>query len=323
MRRGAEPVERWTERASTPAEERAAEALRALRAEPALGEPDLARIQNRMTQALRPLRRHARWRWQPALVSLAVLSVAGIAAATIGAVVVQVRKRVIEPLPAEVREKPRRSKGRGPTIVRTTPEAPPVEEVAEPPIPEPAPAPKKESRVPAPRPVEEPPKAPAAAPSDGQEVRLFAAAMRAWRAGDARGALAGVEDYQNLYPDGQFMHEALVVKVGALQALGRSTEALAFLRYLSLDRLPRSAELHVIRGELAAKAGLCEEAVIDFDLVLKREPRGPVGARALYARASCRARLGDDGGAESDLRLYLLRHPVGAHVSEVRRALSR
>jgi hypothetical protein len=158
---------------------------------------------------------------------------------------------------------------------------------------------------------------------DGEEVRMFSAALRAWRAGDARGALAGVEDYQNIFPRGQFAHEVIVIKVDALQALGRSREALEFLRYMSLDGLPRSAELHVIRGELAAKARQCYDALVDFDHVLKRDPGGPLGARALYARASCRARHGDDTGAESDLRLYLLRYPTGAQVSEVRRALAR
>ena len=313
------PVVRWTEKAETPAEERAAVALQALRAEPELEAAALTRIQNRIVVALRPRPLHLRraaWRWQPALLALVTLGVAGIAAATIGAVVVS-RKRVIEPLPTPTQpDKPHRGKARGPTIVPAAeepPAAPPVEEVVEPPAPPPrAEAPAHHAAPASPLPE-----------GDGEEVRMFSTAMRAWRAGDARGALAGVEDYQNIFPGGHFAHEVIVIKVDALQALGRSREALDFLRYLSLDRMPRAAELHVIRGELAAKAELCDEALVDFDSVLKRDPGGSLGARALYARASCRARLGDDVGAEVDLRLYLLRYPGGAHVTEVRRALAR
>jgi hypothetical protein len=323
------PMERWTERAATPAEERAAASLRALREEPDLDGLAQARLQNRILLAVRPVRRRAGWRWQPALLALLTLGVAGIAAATIGAVVVARKKAEFVPLPSSAPEKSRRVKVRGPVVVQAGDAgvvAAPVEagvaaEVA---------APEVEVRAPLPAPVRQAEvrthaAPPAAAPDvdDGEEVRMFSTAMRAWRAGDARGALAGIEDYQNMFPRGHFAHEAIVVKVDALQVLGRSVEALAFLRYLSLDRLPRALELHVIRGELAAKAHLCDEALVDFDRVLKRDPGGSVGARALYARASCRARLGDEVGAESDLRVYLLRYPAGAHVAEVRRALAR
>jgi Flp pilus assembly protein TadD len=147
--------------------------------------------------------------------------------------------------------------------------------------------------------------------------------MRAWRAGDARGALDRIAEYEDLYPGGHFAPEAILVKVDALQALGRSDEALTFLRYQSLAKLPRATELEVIRGELSAKAGRCEEAVADFDQALRHDPGERLGARALYARASCRARLGDEVGAETDLRLYLLRYPNGPHVVAVRRALAR
>jgi hypothetical protein len=306
-------VERWTERAESPVEERAAAAWRALRAEPDLDGLALARIQQRVQQAVRPRRGRMVWRWQPAAVALLVLGVAGIAAATIGAVVVT-RQRV-EIVPISPPEKPRRGKSRTPVIIREAPTAPQPPPVVGPP----APAPRPE---PAARPTPPPPPPPAPA-GDGEEVRMFSEAMRSWRTGDARAALALVEEYQDLFPGGHFSHEAIVVKVDALQALGRSPEALGFLRYLRLDRLPRSAELHVIRGELAAKAGYCEEAVVDFGQVVKRDPGGALGARALYGRASCRARLGLDAEAEADLRNYLLRYPAGAHVSEARRALAR
>jgi hypothetical protein len=113
-----------------------------------------------------------------------------------------------------------------------------------------------------------------------------------------------------------------VVKVDALQALGRSREALTFLRDLSLEDLPRSSDLRLNRAELTARSGGCQAALADLDQVLARDQDRALHARALYARASCRARVGDEAGAEADLRLYLVRHPDGAHIDAVRRALS-
>jgi tetratricopeptide (TPR) repeat protein len=309
-------IERWSERAATPAEARAASALAGLRAEPDLDAVALQRLHHRIAAAVRPRRRRA-WRWQPAVVALLVLGVAGIAAATIGVVVSRRSPVVITPLSSAPPQKSKRAKRRGPLIVAqgdaapVGPPAPPAVEPARPVVEAPKPA--------APRAV---PPAPAKA-GDGEEVRLFSEAMRAWRSGDARGALVRIEDYEDLYPEGHFAPEAILVKVDALQALGRSNEALSFLRYQSLAKLPRSTELEVIRAELSAKAGRCDEALIDLDQVLRRDPGDRLGARALYARASCRSRLGDEVGAETDLRLYLLRYPNGPHVVAVRRALAR
>jgi tetratricopeptide (TPR) repeat protein len=157
---------------------------------------------------------------------------------------------------------------------------------------------------------------------DAAEVALFSSAMRAWRSGDGAAALTELDRYLASYPGGHFAQEAQVVRVDALQALGRSGEALAFLRTLPLAQLPRAAELRVIRGELAARAGQCQEALADFDAVLARDRNDALGPRALYARASCRARLGDELGAETDLRVYLIRYPGGPHVAAVRRVLA-
>jgi tetratricopeptide (TPR) repeat protein len=305
---------RWMDRAATPAQGRAAEALGVLRAEPDLEPVALARIQSGIDVALRSTRRRT-WRWQPALVVVLVLGVAGIAAATIGVVVTRKPAVVVTPLSSDPprRPQPRR---RGPVIVSAredAPVGPPAPPVIEAP---PAPAPSRSAVAPPapPRPAER---------GDGPEVRLFAQATRAWRSGDARGALERLDEYQDRYPAGQFAPEAALVRIDALRALGRSKEALAFLRTLSLAQLPRSAELQVIRGELAAREGRCEEALADLDQVLRHDAGERLGARALYARASCRARLGDEVGAETDLRLYLLRFPGGPHVTDVRRALAR
>jgi hypothetical protein len=307
MKRQAPLIERWSDGATTPAEVRAAASLAALRAEPDLDPVAMARIQHRISMAVRPSRRRFAWRWQPAAVSLLVLGVASIAAATISVVVTRRAPVMIAPLSISPPEKTRRPRHRGPVIVGTKEEAPvgpPAPPVIEPP--------------PAPKPVP----LPAAKSGDGLEVRMFSEVTRAWRRGDARGALDRIDAYEDLFPEGNFAPEVILIKVDALQALGRSDEALNSLRYRSLARLPRSTELELIRGELSAKAGRCDEAVVDFDQVLRHEPNERLGERALYARASCRARLGDQDGAETDLRLYLLRHPNGPHVAAVRRALT-
>jgi hypothetical protein len=308
-------VQRWSERAATPAEARAAASLAVLNTEPDLDEVALNRLRHRIAAGTRPQRRWA-WRLSPAVVALLVLGLAGAAAATIGVVVARRAPVVITPLSSAPPVPKKRTKRRGPVIVAQRDAAPvaPVGPPAPPVIEEPKPVP--------PRPATPPP-VPAARPGDGDEVRLVSEAMRAWRAGDSKGALGAIEDYENLYPAGHFGAEVLLVKVDALQALGRSAEALRILRYTELAKLPRSVELQVIRGELSAKDGNCDEAVVDLDQVLRHEPGERLGERALYARASCRARLGDEVGAETDLRLYLLRYPNGPHASAVRRALAR
>lgn len=344
-------LERWTDRVAplAPAQERAAEQWQALRAEPDLDAMALARLHSRVVHAARPPRRLPHWRWQPALLALVILGTAGIAAATIGAVVKLARPTptpsLLTPPPAPPKP-PRRV-----AVVRPlSPEIPATS------VPAPLPqvpatsAPAREPEVPAtsgarptarvgavpatsgvvgPREVPAtsgvagPREVPAASMGDGAEVRLFSAAMRAWRERDAGRALAHVAEYQSLFPGGHFAHEAMVVKVDALQALGRPREALAFLWSLSLDGVPRAAELRLIRAELSAKAQRCRDALPDLDRVLAGDPGLTLGARALYARASCRAAVGDPAGAESDLRLYLIRHPDGAHIESVRRALVR
>jgi hypothetical protein len=304
-------VERWRDGAGTPEEVRAAQALRAVAGEPGLDELALARLQHRIARALRPARRGF-WRWQPVVVAL-VLGVAGMAAATIGAVVVKRRPPVVTPLPSE-RGKAHRSRPHGPVIVSAQAQSQSL------PVGPPAPAVTKSPPSPPPRPAPKPAPVPA---GDGLEVRMFSQAMQAWRAGDAAGALGRIDAYQDLFPRGHFAPEAILVKVDALHALGRSAEVLDFLRSLSLAQLPRSTELQVIRGELSAKAGRCQEALVDLDEVLRHDPGERLGARALYARASCRSRVGDALGAETDLRVYLLRYPTGPQAAAARRALSR
>ena len=91
-----------------------------------------------------------------------------------------------------------------------------------------------------------------------------------------------------------------------------------------LDRLPldsdgRGRELHVTRGELRSLAGRCVEALPDFEVVLRSAgARSDDRARALYGRASCRARTGDGVGAEQDRERYLKEFPEGPAIKQLR-----
>ena len=82
------------------------------------------------------------------------------------------------------------------------------------------------------------------------------------------------------------------------------------------ERYGRPASVLFI--ELAAPTD-CAFAVADFDrIVVERTPQS-FAERALYGRAACRARLGDEAGAKSDLAEYLRRFPAGRFASEARR----
>jgi hypothetical protein len=135
---------------------------------------------------------------------------------------------------------------------------------------------------------------------------------------DARGALATLDVYRARYPDGTLKHEAETARVDALLLLGRDDEALAELRRLRLQAQGRDLELRLIRGELTAATD-CARAAADFDRVLAERTPPAFAERALHGRAACRARLGDEAGAQSDLAEYLRRFPAGRFAPEARR----
>jgi hypothetical protein len=97
-------------------------------------------------------------------------------------------------------------------------------------------------------------------------------------------------------------YEALILRVEALIALGRSQEA---MRLLDGDALSDSAaprRLLVLRGSLRATAGRCSEGLQDFDRVLAGG--GRPDRQALLGRALCRAKVGDQAGARADRQRY-------------------
>jgi tetratricopeptide (TPR) repeat protein len=151
------------------------------------------------------------------------------------------------------------------------------------------------------------------------EERLLAAAVRALRAKrDAASALAALDAYQARYPQGRMSIEASVLRVDALTALGRQSEALRYLDELDLGRMPGGLERRLQRGELRAASGRVREAVADFDSVLAQTREADSIERALAGRAKCRQRLGDVAAARVDAIEYLRRFPSGPFAPQAR-----
>jgi TolA-binding protein len=279
-------------------DDRLHQALQPLREEPDLDAASLARIARRLGENPRPPLN--RWVWATAVVL--IVAVAGAAAAAIGLV-----RRASPPLRPAVEQSALQPKRR--------PQPPPSRIVEEP-----APAPRRAE----PRHPKLATTTPAAPSPDGAEVELFSQAVRAWKQqADAQAAIDLIREYQRRFPRGHFAGETIVIAVDALTSLGRPSEALRLLQQSALASVPRSLELHLMRGELSAQAGQCRQALADFEKVLEREQSSELAARALFGRASCRTRLSDESGAEADLRLYLERHPDGPQAAAARRALDR
>jgi tetratricopeptide (TPR) repeat protein len=156
-----------------------------------------------------------------------------------------------------------------------------------------------------------------------RESRLLAVALKRLRTGrDYAGALASLSEYDARFPRGLLRNEALLARLDALTALGRSEAALRLLEDLNMSG-PRAIELLVLRAELRANAGHYQDAIKDFEVVLSRASAARLRERALYGRASCRARTGNEAAANGDLDEYLARFPHGSHAAEVRRRLNR
>jgi hypothetical protein len=137
---------------------------------------------------------------------------------------------------------------------------------------------------------------------------------------DPAGALAELELYSARFPSGVLDHEAQSARVDALLMLGRLGEARTVLSKLTLRTGARDRELRVIRGELEADSA-CASAIKDFEAVLGESGSGPLAERAMWGRAACRARLGDERSARKDLADYLARFPEGAHAPVARARL--
>ena len=157
-----------------------------------------------------------------------------------------------------------------------------------------------------------------------REGALLAVALRKLRReGDARGALAALDEYAVAFPNGDLGAEADLVRVEALLAAGERGAALRLLDERA-DVTPRARQALLVRGELRAAAGRCADATRDLGRVLADPPRDGLDERALFARASCLTRLHDYLAARRDLDTYLGHFPDGpraVQAAQIRRAL--
>lgn len=112
-------------------------------------------------------------------------------------------------------------------------------------------------------------------------------------------ALRLLDSYDRDLAKGGLEHEALLLRVEALLALGHRAELLRLLDRTSLTDVAASRALLVTRGELRAAASRCADAIGDFDLVLARSRQ--TDRQALIGRARCRKKLGDGAGSRADI----------------------
>jgi hypothetical protein len=138
---------------------------------------------------------------------------------------------------------------------------------------------------------------------------------------DATAALRSLDLYDRRFPGGLLRGEARIARAEALIALDRRSDALSLLRAIPEDDGGLTRNVRITRGELQAETGRCAEAVVDFNRLLASTDRDGAGARALFARASCRLQDGAVALAAQDLRRYLLIHPDGTFAAAARRAL--
>lgn len=155
------------------------------------------------------------------------------------------------------------------------------------------------------------------------ETALVRAAMSDLRAGAPTRALARLDERDAVFSPGVLAQEAAMVRVEALLAAGRSSEALARLEALPSAELSRRLDLRVAKAELRAATGRCAEALVDLDEVVRADPARTLRERAEYAGAVCAGRLGRRDEARARLERLLERYPDGRFAAEARRALGR
>jgi hypothetical protein len=195
----------------------------------------------------------------------------------------------------------------------TAPRAPsPSDENSAPPSPPPPPSPARPSRpaskhapptrppelriapplAPAPRAGD--PAAPASTTTDGEALReqsrLLAEALVALRERRRpEEALAQLDELARRYPTSALGPEAQLIRVDCALALGQRSLALALLDRMTLAHQPRATELLVVRGELRAEQGRCDEAVADAALALTHAT-GALADRAQRLQSLCHGR---------------------------------
>jgi tetratricopeptide repeat protein len=158
----------------------------------------------------------------------------------------------------------------------------------------------------------------------GQESLQLARAMRQLHHAEPAACLRTLDAYDANFPGGQFSREVFVTRIDAQMALGQRAlvrEELGRLSPGELQALPRGRELRLLQAELVGGTGDCRAALPALEEVLAT-PDDPLRGRALFGRASCRARSGDVDGSRKDLERYLEESPDGPFAAEAKKALA-
>lgn len=157
-----------------------------------------------------------------------------------------------------------------------------------------------------------------------RESRWLASAIAKLRQeGQPEAALAILDQHQSELSAGPLAPEANATRIEALLRLGRNGQALVLLDGQRLSAHGLGREMLVARAELRAEKGRTSAAIHDFDLILSAPSQADgITERALYGRATCRAKSGDRDGAHGDLTQYLNAFPQGRFAQDARSALS-
>lgn len=202
-------------------------------------------------------------------------------------------------------------------LAAAPPPSPEAPETPEPPrLPTPPPRPSLPNSSPAPA-LERPGPTTASPQARDGVASTLTQVIRSLRVEHApRTALRLLDRHDRELAEGGFAHEALLLRVEALLALGHRAELLRLLDGASLTDVAASRTLLVTRGELRAAANRCAEGIGDFDLVLARSRQAD--RQALIGRARCRKHLGDVAGMRADLERLRKEFPDQALPAELR-----
>ena len=167
---------------------------------------------------------------------------------------------------------------------------------------------------------------PTAAPRAETEARMLARALAQLRQQhDPRAALTTLDRLDQTYPGGVLAPEALATRIEAALAMNDLATATKLVDAAAPPAGRAGAALLVVRAELRARAGRCDEATRDFVRVLDTTSAGAgdLHERALYGRGVCLGHLGQAAAARRDLTAYLREHPNGRFSGEARRLLDQ
>jgi len=175
---------------------------------------------------------------------------------------------------------------------------------------------------------------PAAAAPSGEQALLFQAVRSLRSLHHPDQALGVLDEYLARFPHGSLLPEANRLRTEALLDLGHAPAALDELNRRLGHQTNGGDEHRLVRGELYAHAGRWQEALEDFDAVVRVRvasapapgtsapaKSGDLLERALWGRASARSHLGNDLGARADLREYLRRFSDGRFAPQARHLL--